>query len=145
MRAYLIGPRVVARLFGAFAFVLLPQLAHAENCTSSREYILAGEFGDLPQSPQSYQDLFKMCLQTLELSNVKDAFVLKGGAVAVVPRDSSLIATANTLAQFCQRYPNGRLRFVGRGEREQNREIGQIVRLSANGATPCQDIKRERF
>ena len=58
--------------------------ARAESCTSSRDYILSGSFGELPQSPQSYQDLFKMCLETLQLGTVKDAFLLKDGAVVLL-------------------------------------------------------------
>jgi hypothetical protein len=122
-----------------------PVAAQAESCTSSRDYILSGSFGDLPQSPQSYRDLFKMCLATLELSNVRDAFLLKDGAVGVIPKDGGLAATAGTLAQFCERYPGGRLRFISRGEQARDRDVGQVVRLSSTGATPCGEIKRDRF
>jgi hypothetical protein len=129
----------------ALALFAIPAVARAEGCTTSREYILADSLGELPQSPQSYQNLFKMCLETLQLSNVKDAFLLKDGAVGVIPRDGGIAATAGTLAQFCQRYPGGRLRFISRGEQAHDRDVGQIVKLSSTGATPCQDIKRDRF
>jgi hypothetical protein len=129
----------------ALALTFLPTAVYAENCTASRAYILTDPLGDLPQSPQSYQDLFRMCLTTLELSNVKDAFLLKNGAVAVIPRNDGIIATANTLAEFCERFPSGRLRFISRGEQQRNRELGEIVRLSATSATPCQNIKRDQF
>lgn len=136
---------ITRQLCTVLAVILLSSLAHAESCTSSREYILTNSFGELPQSPQSYQDLFKMCLQTLQLSNVEDAYLLKDGAVAVIPRDDGIIATASTLARFCERYPSGRLRFINRGERAHILTVGQIVKLSSTGATSCQDINRERY
>ncbi len=136
---------LIRQLCGAFAAVLLSSVAQGESCTASREYILSESFGELPESPQAYQALFRMCLDTLELSNVKDAFLLKDGAVAVIPKDDGVGATASTLAQFCEHYPSGRLRFVSRGERKRDRDVGQIVRLSSTGATPCQDIKRDPF
>ena len=137
--------RNVRSLAAVFILFFAPAATHAESCTTSREYILADTLGELPQSPKNYQDLFKMCLETLQLANVKDAFLLKDGAVAVIPKDSGIAATANTLAQFCQRYPGGRLRFINRGEQARDRDVGQIVKLSSGAATPCQDIKRGRF
>src|SRR6187549_2847743 len=84
--------------------VVLAGTARADSCTKSRDYILENAV-DLPQKPQAYQELFKNCLETLQLSNVKDAFILQAGAIAVIPRNDSVSATASTLAQFCTRFP----------------------------------------
>ena len=61
----------------------------AENCTRSRDYILDGLAGDLPKPPKTYQDLFKACIETLGLPNVKDAYILKDGAIAISPMSIS--------------------------------------------------------
>jgi len=52
----------------------------------------------LPQRPKVYQDLFKNCLDTLQMSNVKDAFVLKAGAIAVIPKIDGVAATQENIA-----------------------------------------------
>jgi hypothetical protein len=127
-------------LLAAMALCLLADAARAESCTRSREYILTDPDGDLPQQPSSYQTLFRVCMDTLMLSNVRDAFILKDGAIAVVPRLDDVGATAGTLAQFCGRYPRGTLRFVTRGELPMTTNIGRAVAMSSTGATPCQRI-----
>src|SRR5262249_41049586 len=67
---------------------IMANTAHAESCTRSREYILNGLAGDLAQTPQSYQSLFKICMATIELSNIKDAFLLRDGGIgAIAKRD----------------------------------------------------------
>jgi hypothetical protein len=124
----------------ALALVLLAGHAQAESCTRSREYILTDTDGDLLQQPSSYQTLFRMCMETLLLSNVRDAFILKDGAIAVVPRVDDVATTASTLAQFCGRYPRSTVRFVTRGELPMIANIGRAVALSSTGATPCQRI-----
>src|ERR1700722_2960002 len=101
-RGAIVTSNIIRGWYVAVALTFLPSAAYAESCTASRAYILTDPLSDLPQSPQSYQDLFNMCLTTLELSNVKDAFLLKSGAVAVIPKNDGIIATANTLAQFCE-------------------------------------------
>ena len=63
------------------AFVLTGSVS-AEGCNSSREYILEGLAGDLEKPAARYQDLFKICVETLTLANVKDAYVLKDGGIA---------------------------------------------------------------
>ena len=70
---------------GGTAFVLaaLAGSAAADSCTKSRDYILAT--GDLAHTASVYQNLFKTCLETLNLSNVKDAFILTDGVVAAMP------------------------------------------------------------
>jgi len=122
------------------ALLALAGSAHAESCSRSRDYILTNSSGDLPQKPQAYQDLFKTCLDTLQMTNVKDAFVLKAGAVAVIPKDDSVIATANTLAQFCGRFRRGMLRFVTRRELPEAANIARAIELSTTQATACERL-----
>jgi hypothetical protein len=114
--------------------------AEANSCTTSRDYILAGISEDLPRRPQAYQELHKSCLQTLQLSNVKDAFVLKAGAIAVLPRVDSVAATAGTLAQFCTQFPRQTLRFITRREVRMLSNVARVVRLSISESTSCQKI-----
>jgi hypothetical protein len=114
--------------------------ARAESCTKSRDFILSAPF-DLPRKPQAYQELFRACLDTLELSNVQDAFVLKDGAIAVLPRRDTISATASTLAQFCDRFPHGTLHFIGRKDRKRAAVMSQAVTLSSADPTPCEKIK----
>ena len=94
----------IAWALSMVAALLLPSPARAESCSRSRDYIFANSSGELPQKPKVYQDLFKNCLDTLLMSNVKDAFILKGGAIAVIPKDDGVTATTTTLAQFCGRF-----------------------------------------
>jgi hypothetical protein len=114
--------------------------AQAESCTRSREYILSDTAAELPQQPSSYQTLFKVCLDTLMLSNVRDAFILIDGGIAVVPKADDLTSTANTLAQFCRRNPHSTLHFVTRGELAMTVNVGRAVKISSTGSTPCQKI-----
>jgi len=115
--------------------------AWAESCSKSREYVLEGLAGDLTKRAASYQDLFKICVEALTLVNVKDAYVLKDGAIAILPRSNAVFATAETLAQFCQRFPHGFVRFLTPQEQRKVRTIGYIVLLSATGATACTKIR----
>jgi len=124
----------------ASTIVALGGAARAESCSRSRDYILNNSSSDLPQKAQTYQNLFKNCLDTLQMSNVKDAFVLKAGAVAVIPKDDSVTATANTLAQFCGRFRRGMLRFVTRRELPEAANISRAIELSTTQATHCQRI-----
>jgi hypothetical protein len=117
---------------------IVPSAAWADSCGKSRDYILENA-SDLPQKPEVYRGLFKDCLETLQLSNVKDAFILQTGAIAVIPRNDSVSATASTLAQFCTRFPNGNLHFIGRKIQAQAASISRAVRLST-ASTPCQKI-----
>jgi hypothetical protein len=48
----------------------------AASCDESREYLLDGLAGDLPAPASRYQDVFKACIAALNLTNVKDAYVL---------------------------------------------------------------------
>jgi hypothetical protein len=114
--------------------------ARADSCGKSRDYILANASQELPRSPQLYQKLYKSCLQTLQMSNVKDAFVLKSGAIAVLPRNDSVPATAGTLAQFCTQFPRQTLRFITRRELRIANNVALIVQLGTSQSTPCQKI-----
>jgi hypothetical protein len=115
-------------------------MAQAESCTKSRDFILTNS-SDLPQKAKIYQGLFRDCLDTMALSNVQDAFVLKIGAIAVLPRQDTIAATASTLAQFCERFPRGTLHFMGRKERAQAANIAHVVDWSSPRATSCERIK----
>lgn len=115
--------------------------AHAESCTKSRDYLLGSLAGDLEQPPQAYQNLFKVCLATTRMSNVKDAFVLNDGGIAVIPKQDSIAATAATLSRFCDAYPRATLRFLSRKDLLQKPSIVRIVRMSSTGSTSCRKIK----
>lgn len=131
-------PAISAFMTVAIGMVALAGTAHAESCSKSRDYIFSNSASDLPQKAQVYQNLFKTCLDTLHMTNVKDAFVLKAGAVAVIPKDDSVTATASTLAQFCGRFRRGMLRFVARRELAEVANISRAIELSTTQATSCQ-------
>lgn len=122
------------------ALIGMSGAAQAESCTKSRDAILANA-SDLPQKPKIYQDLFRDCLDTIALPNVQDAFILKVGAIGVLPRKDTVSATAVTLAQFCERFPHGTLHFVGQKERARLANISRAVEWSSARTTPCTRIK----
>jgi hypothetical protein len=130
----------VAKLSALLACVVLATSAHADSCGKSRDYILSGAAGNLQHKPQIYQDLFKICLDTLQMFNVKDAFVLKAGAIAVIPKNDGVALTASTLTQFCGRFRRATLRFVARRELHEVANISRVVDLSISGVTPCRTI-----
>jgi len=113
--------------------------ARADGCAKSLDYILNSASEDM-RKPQLYQQLYKSCLETLQLPNVKDAFILRSGAIAVLPRNSSVPATAGTLAQFCIRFPRTTLRFIRPGERRFVNNITRVVQLGTSQSTSCQNI-----
>jgi hypothetical protein len=114
--------------------------AHAESCSKSRDYLLT-EASDLPQRPSIYQALYRDCMDTLELPNVQDAFVLKVGAIAVIPKRDTVAATASTLARFCERFPRGTLHFIKRKDRALATRMSKAVQMTAVNPTPCVQIK----
>lgn len=114
---------------------------HAESCSKSRDYLLGNLGGDLLLPPQAYQNLFKVCLATTAMSNVKDAYILRDGGIAVIPKQDSIAATAGTLSAFCDANPQSTLRFLTRKDLLQATSIIRIVQLSSTGATPCKKIK----
>lgn len=130
-------PLALAAIFLALA----GSSAHADNCDKSRSYLLGGLGGDLNLSPKEYDDLFKRCLATANMSNVKDVYILKDGAIAVVPKQDSVAATAATLSQFCDAYPRATLHFLTKRERDEDRSLGEIVRISSTSSTSCEKIK----
>ncbi|QUS42517.1 hypothetical protein RPMA_21330 [Tardiphaga alba] len=115
--------------------------AHADSCNKSREYLLGGLAGDLEMAPQTYDGLFKICVATATMSNVQDAFILKDGGIAVIPKQDTIPATAATLSRFCDANPRATLRFLSKKDLAVAKSMPQIVRLSSTGATSCKQIK----
>ena len=114
--------------------------AHADSCSRSLDYILNDLAGELPEPGTAYQSLLNVCLKTLDLNNVKDAYVLKDGGIAVLPKSNSLIATAGTLADFCRQNPRATLRFITPREARKGLTTGLVVLMSSQDADPCQKI-----
>ena len=113
----------------------------SENCRKSREYLLRTPVGDQALTPQAYNDLFKVCITTSAMPNVKDAYMLRDGGIAVIPKRDSVSATAATLAQFCDAHPHGVLRFITRKEKLVIRSVTDVARMSSTASTPCKKIK----
>lgn len=122
------------------ALVCAGDPAKADGCARSRDFIFANAAGELPQKSSTYRAAFRMCREALGMSNVKDAFVLKSGAVAVIPRSPGITATAATLAEFCMRFRHGLLRFVRPEEVGRIVSLARIVELSTANTTPCAKI-----
>lgn len=129
------------RLAAALVALGIASAAHAENCTRSLDYIFNDLGGSLPLTGQSYQSLFKVCQDTLKLVNVRDAYILRDGGIAVLPFDFSVIATAGTLAEFCRLHPRGRLRILGKREVKKGLTVGLVVLKSSTGLDTCQEIR----
>ena len=125
----------------ATAYLLLAAPAAAEDCSKSRDYLLQGLAGELAAPAASYQTLFKVCLETLRLANVKDAYVLRDGGIAIVAKRNALFATAETLAQFCDRFPTKTARFVTPRELKRRLTVGTVVTMSSTGSPSCRKIK----
>jgi hypothetical protein len=115
--------------------------ARAENCTKSREYLLGNLSGDLKMPPHAYEDLFKICMATATMANVKDAYILNDGGIAVIPKQDSVAATAATLSQFCDAYPRSTLHFLTHKELLEIKSIVNVIKISSTSSTPCQKIK----
>jgi len=113
----------------------------SDGCAKSRDYILQGMAGALTKPARLYQDLFKVCLQTLELPNVRDAYVLKAGLIAIEPRQNTLTAAAATLTQFCRHFPRSTARVFTPGEQRQAKTIGLTVLMPALSAKSCQTMR----
>ena len=133
---------MIARLAVATAVLVLgADAAFADSCAKSRDYILQGMAGELIRSARTYQSLFKVCLQTLALPNVKDAYVLKAGLIAIDPRRNTTMATAATLAQFCRQFPHNTARIFTPSEQRQAKTVGLVVMMPALSARSCQSIR----
>ena len=115
--------------------------ADTENCRKSREYLLGTPGGEQSLAPQAYNDLFKTCIAASAMPNVKEAYMLRDGGIAVVPKQDSVSATASTLAQFCDAYPRGVLRFITRKEKLTIRSVANVAQMSSTASTPCKKIK----
>lgn len=127
--------------FVAICLALAGEPALADNCDKSRTYLLGGLGGELMRPPKEYDSLFKQCVATATMANVRDAYVLRDGGIAVVPKQDTVAATAATLSQFCDAYPRATLHFLTRRERAEDKSLADIVRLSSSSSTSCQKIK----
>jgi hypothetical protein len=90
---------------------------------------------------KEYDDLFKQCMATAAMANVKDAYVLQDGGIAVIPKQDTVAATAATLSQFCDAYPRSTLHFLTQRERAADKSLADIVRISSTSSTSCPKIK----
>jgi hypothetical protein len=115
--------------------------ARADNCNKSREYLLGGLAGDLTMPPQAYERLFRVCTATATMPNVKDAYILKDGGIAVIPKQDTISATAATLSRFCDANPKATLRFISAKELALTKSTSGIVQMSSGSATSCKKIK----
>ena len=133
--------RLIAVGMLLLALMISTARAENENCRLSREYLLGSPGGDRTLTPQAYNDLFKICVATSAMPNVRDAYILRDGGIAVLPKQDSVSATAATLAQFCDAYPYAVLRFITRKEKLAIRSIAAVAQLSSTSSTPCKKIK----
>jgi hypothetical protein len=125
----------------AILLALVTSTARAENCGKSRDYLLGSLGGDLMLPPQAYKDLFNVCIKTAGMANVKDAYILKDGGIAVIAKQDSVAATAGTLSQFCDAYPRATLHFMTRKELLTAKSVVSIVQTSSTSSTSCKKIK----
>ena len=117
-----------------------PALA-ADGCMKSREYLLGGMAGDLVMPVAAYANLFKICSATAVMPNVKNAYMLKDGGIAVTPKQDTIPATAATLSQFCESHPRATLRFLTKRDLKLSRSVLDLVRISSTSATSCKKLK----
>lgn len=115
--------------------------ARADNCGKSRDYLLGNLGGDLALPPKAYDDLFKVCMAAAALTNVKDAYILRDGGIAVIPKQDTVAATAATLSQFCDDHPRATLHFLTRKELLDVKSIVNVIKISSTSSTSCQKIK----
>lgn len=113
----------------------------ADHCMKSREYLLGRMTDDLPMPVAAYTNLFKICIATAAMPNVKDAYILKDGGIAVIAKQDTVAATAATLSQFCESYPRATLRFLSKKDLRLNRSVLDIMRISSTSATSCKKLK----
>jgi hypothetical protein len=107
------------------------------GCTRSRDELLNSSGRSLSKPPQTYQALFRICLETSEMANVKDAFILEDGGIAAIPQREGLAATAITLAAFCRRFPHASLRFLTGREMRDMTSTNRITRVSSGASPSC--------
>ena len=128
-------------VYAAIALVLAACPALADNCERSRSYLLGALGGELKLPPKEYDALFRICLVTAAMTNVKDAYMLKDGGIAVIPKQDTVAATAATLSQFCEAYPRATLHFLTKRERTDDKSVAEIIRIPSTSSTSCQKIK----
>lgn len=133
--------RSVALPFAAALLVAASADAATDSCVRSRDALLGGIAGELPQPPQSYKQLFSTCLGVADMPNIKDAYVLKDGGIGVVTRNESVGATASALSGFCQRFPRATFRFISQAELSKAATIVRIVGISSGSSTSCRKIR----
>jgi hypothetical protein len=133
--------RMTKSVFVLTLLMLLSTQAYADSCDKSRTYLLGGLGGELMRPPKEYDNLFKQCVATAAMANVKDAYVLRDGGIAIVPKQDTVAATAATLSQFCDAYPRATLHFVTRRELAEDKSLPEIVRISSTSSTSCPKIK----
>ncbi len=80
-------------------------------------------------------------MAAIAMTNVRDAFILKDGGIAVIPKQNTIAATAATLSDFCSAYPRATLHFFTRAEVAQIKSIANAVKVSSKSSTSCQAIK----
>jgi hypothetical protein len=124
----------------AISLALAAGSAQADNCGKSRDYLF-GNLSELTLSPKAYDDLFKVCLAAAAMPNVRDAYILKDGGIAVIAKQDSVAATAATLSRFCDAYPKATLHFLTHKERLQVGSVVTVVKISSTSSTSCQKIK----
>jgi len=133
--------RVLARSVAALLLVVSNAHAATDSCERSRDALLGGLAGELPQAPQSYKQLFSTCLAVIDMANIKDAYVLKDGGIGVVARNESVTATATALSEFCQRFPRATFRFISQAEQARTATVVRIVGISSGSSTSCRKIR----
>ena len=127
--------------YAAIVLALSVSASHADSCDKSRSYLLSGSGGDLSLPAKEYADLFKKCLTVATMTNVKDAYILNDGGIAVIAKQDTIAATAATLSQFCEAYPRATLHFLTKRERADDKSVADIVRVSSTSSTSCLKIK----
>ena len=134
----------------AWALIAVPlvvgsiQVARADGCAKSLDYILNNLAGELPRPAAAYQNRFEVCTQALSLANIRDAYLLKDGGIAVIAKDNSVFATATTLAEFCRQFPHDTLHFISRREVRKGLTIGLIAMMTSDSSTSCEKIMGKR-
>jgi hypothetical protein len=121
--------------------VLVAGSARADNCGKSRDYLFANLDGDLALPPKAYEDLFRVCTAAATMSNIKDAYILKDGGIAVIAKQDTVAATAATLSQFCDTYTKATLHFLTPKELLQVKSLPSVVKIRSTSSTSCQKIK----
>ena len=114
--------------------------ACADGCARSLDYILNDLAGELPRPAATYRGLFDVCAETLAIANVRDAYLMKDGGIAILPKKNSVFATANTMAAFCRKFPHNTPHFITRRESQHGLTTGLVVMMRSNSSDSCQKI-----